>query len=125
MMIYQLFTSVLLAQLPFLVVYIVVLVIAALRRKQFAPVSTLVIVAMATFILANLIQILASLIPGFWRADLPAAPVGTAYGVISFISAIFSAAGWVFLVAAVFIGRNDQPAHPSPLPPKEPELPSQ
>lgn len=124
MMIYQLFTSVLLTQLPLLVVYIVVLVLAVLRRRQFATVSTLVIVAMVTFILASLVNIFASLVPALWRTDLPTPPIGTAFGVISFIAAILSAAGWVFLVAAVFIDRKDPAASSPPLPSAEPEPPS-
>ena len=115
MMLYQQFTSVLISQLPFLVVYIVVLVIAVVRRKQFPTIAVLVIVAMATFILANLTSIFITIIPALWRANLPAMPISTAYGVFSFITGVLSAAGWVFLVAAVFFDRKEpagNSAHP-------------
>ncbi len=123
MMLYQQFTSVLLSQLPLLVIYILVLVYAAVRGKQIPTISTLVIVAMATFILAGLINIFTGFMPALWRANLPAVPISTAYGVFTFIAGMLSAAGWVFLVAAVFLHRQDTAAGPSPLPHEEPDQP--
>lgn len=119
MMLYQQFTSTLLSQLPFLAVYIIVLIIAAARRRQYAAISVLVIVAMATFILTSLISIFISLTPALWQSILPPAPIGTVYGVASFITGLLSAAGWVFLVAAVFFGRKEAPGALEPDPPSE------
>jgi hypothetical protein len=125
MTLYQQFTSVLLSQLPFLVVYIVVLVIAVVRRKQFPAIAVLVIVAMATFILANLTSIFITIIPALWRASLPAMPISTAYGVFSFITGVLSAAGWVFLVAAVFFDRKEPTGNSAHLPAVEQDSPAE
>lgn len=123
MMLYQQFISVLFSQLPFLVLYILVLVFALVRRRQFGTIATLLIVSMVTLILADLIDIFVGFMPALWRANLPAAPISTAYGVFAFIAGLLASAGWVFLVAAVFLNRNALPGGAAPLPPANSEQP--
>jgi len=93
-------------QLPFLVVYLVVLVIAILKRKELANISTLVIVAMATLILASLVSVAFVAFPFMYQWIPQPSPLGVVIGLGNLISGIISAAGWILLVAAVFINRK-------------------
>ena len=114
MMVSQQLFRTLLMQLPFLAVYIVVLVIAAIRNKTHPTVSTLLIIAMSTFILANLANILLSLFPALWKFQQPISRLSLFYGYGGLVTGMLSAAGWVFLIAAVFIGRGARAKQETP-----------
>jgi formate hydrogenlyase subunit 3/multisubunit Na+/H+ antiporter MnhD subunit len=95
-------------QLPFLVVYLVVLVYAALRRKNLHQVSTLLIVSMATLIFGILVTIAFSAFPVLYQWIREPSNLGVVFGFGNLISGIISAAGWIFLIAAVYIARKTQ-----------------
>jgi hypothetical protein len=109
MMVSQQLIRTLLMQLPFLAVYIVVIIFAATRFKNHSSVSKLVIIAMVAFILANLANILLGLIPVVFHFRQPVTRISMFYGVSSLITGFLAGAGWVFLIAALFNGRNISP----------------
>ncbi len=107
MIFYQQLTRSFIIQLPFLMVYVAVLIMAILRQKKFPQVTTLVIVSMAVFILSNLLSMSIGYLPALLKGNfMMARPVSAVVGYASLITGIISAAGWVLLTAAVFIGRK-------------------
>lgn len=117
MMLSQQFTRTVLMQLPFLAVYITVLVIAVSRRKHHPSITTLTTVSMATLILASLLSILTGFIPALhWRWAQSAQALGIIYGASSLAIGALAGAAWVFLVAAVF---NDRKTPQIPAPPPQ------
>lgn len=106
MILSQHLTRMIIMQLPFLVVYIVVLVIATTRRKDTPQISSLLIVAMATLILAGLVSIAFGTFPFLYQWIRQPSILGIVLGLGDLFSGIIAAAGWIFLLAAVFLARK-------------------
>lgn len=106
MILSQHLTRTIIMHLPFLVIYIVVLVIAGLRRKNIPSVSALVIVAMVTLILASLVSLAFAGFPVLYQWVRQPSILGVVVGLGDLISGIVAAAGWVLLLAAVFLARK-------------------
>ncbi len=107
MIFYQELTRSFVVHLPFLMVYIAVLIMAVMRQKKFPQVTTLVIVSMAVFILSNLLSMSIGYLPALMRGSAwLAGPVSAVIGYASLITGIISAAGWILLIAAVFAFRK-------------------
>jgi len=107
MIFYQQLTRNFVVQLPFLMVYIAVLVLVIIRLKRYTQAATLAIVAMAVFILSSLLSMSAGYLPALLQGSAQlAGPVSVVIGYASLITGIISAAGWILLIAAVFAFRK-------------------
>lgn len=99
----------LLIQLPILVVWLVIAVIAILRRQRHPKVSLFVVLALVIFLMR--------LVAGTWLSmwmpmilrdrDMPMGRIGAIMGGSQFALSLVGAAAWGLIAAAIFRGRQE------------------